>query len=177
MARAIAVARQMELMGTTNEPGLYGKETKEFQSELDQISDTIAKVRAKCSRGYRVEQSGPDSWLRWYGVICSLEKPFTLYGINTVGDTHPTFDTDFKPSSAVAGFATQELTVEYVGCTVHFVENGPYTVNEKGPGQFEIIWNATTNHVESSCGVGEQLDPEQISFPLQPLETTECGTP
>ena len=128
-------------------------------------------------RSYRVQQTGPNYWLSWSGVICNLEQPFTLTGVAPYASGTIPFPTLFTPTSPTAGFATQDVTVSFAGCTTHFVENGPYRVDEKSPGQFEIIWQATTNYFEHSCGVGRQLHPEELRFPLQPLETNACSQP
>jgi len=150
----------------SNSPSEFENKLKNIKAKLDQ-----------CTTGYKVEQTGPAGWVSWSGTICSLEKPFTLTGVSYYGAGTLSFPTLFTPSSATAGFGTQDVTAAQAGCGEHFVENGPYTVNETGPGEFEIIWNATTNYFESTCGVGRQVSPEEVRFPLQPLDTNACSQP
>ncbi len=155
---------------------------KKFAEKFNQKygADALKKIKSKldkCTIGYKVELTGPDGWVRWSGTICNLEQPFTLYGIAPVGRMQVTFPTQFTPSSATAGFGSQDVTVSTEGCTIHFVMNGPYTVNEKSPGEFEIIWNAATDYIENSCGYADQPVPGQTHFTLQPLDTNACSQP
>jgi hypothetical protein len=158
MARAIAAARQMELMGTTNEPGIYGKETKEFQAELDQISDTIAKVRAKCMKSY--EASGMAS-----GMVCDLGQPFELT-VHASTD----FPAEFHPSGPRAGTGTYDWNAY----GTHWTGSGPYTVSGSDEA-LSLVWQ-----VGNACATapgGQYCTTLTITSNLAPLDSKDCGKP
>ena len=102
IAMALGVAIQMEMLGTSHEAGVNGKETKEFQAELDQINDTIAKVRAKCMKSYKVDGV---YWGAYHltGTICGFDQPFTLNAKANLGGASATGAFVFTPSGDSGG--------------------------------------------------------------------------
>ncbi len=174
----LADAKRLVNNLTKGDSPFYRKFAEKFGQQYGVGTLEAIKARLdKCTAGYRVQQTGPNYWVSWSGVICSLEQPFTLTGVAPYASGTIPFPTLFTPTSPTAGFATQDVTVSFTGCTTHFVENGPYRVDEKSPGQFEIVWQATTNYIEHTCGIEGQPSPEEVRFPLQPLDANACSQP
>ncbi len=59
---------------------------------------------------YKVDMTGPTGTN--FGLICSLEKPFTITMRVHYNDIAVDFDVEFVPSSGTAGTASYNLTEE-----------------------------------------------------------------
>jgi len=119
-----------------------------------------------------------------YGIICSLEKPFSIdTSIHYLG-FEADFSIQFIPSSANAGTASYNKTQEDFGgegITAHWEYEGPYQVIETSPGNKEIQWHAkggTWYRWTLDEGHGEAIMPEAtFIYLLFPSDTDECIQP
>jgi len=113
-------------------------------------------------RGYRA--TGSDGPVVYSGVICSLEKPFTVTG------THPIFIFPFKfePSSATAGTASYKTGSSGISAS----GSGSYTIVGLDTDTPRILLQShstATNPVITTSGGGT------ATINLAPLKTDECN--
>jgi len=113
-------------------------------------------------RGYRA--TGSDGPVVYSGVICSLEKPFTVTG------THPIFIFPFKfePSSATAGTASYKTGSSGISAS----GSGSYTIVGLDTDTPRILLQshstATSPVITTSAGGTATIN-------LAPLKTDECN--
>lgn len=84
-------------------------------------------------RGYRV--SGQDGPVTYSGVVCDLERPFSITG------THPLFEMtyNFVPSGPAAGTASYSVRWGSMSAT----QSGPYTVEGADTDTPQIVWRVS----------------------------------
>jgi hypothetical protein len=155
LARALSVLRQIELLGAQ----------EEFQSECDQILDTISKVRAKCARSYTA--SGQQEEMSYSGSICNLAQPFTV----DVASPVYTFTIQASPSSWHAGSFVLKGTWRDVG---PMDGGGSYTVEGTETAATRLNFDTsscTHTAVKDVCGS------YMMHVDLTPAATAACSQP
>ncbi|MEP6947093.1 MAG: hypothetical protein ABJA02_14330 [Acidobacteriota bacterium] len=112
-------------------------------------------------RGFRA--SGQDGPVSYSGVVCDLEKPFSV--TTTMGPV--TFSSKFVPDNASSGIASWAATYGGPSGT----GSGPYTVAADGSG-YKI-----TLHMNSSLTLAEKKSGGRgdVHIVLTPLDGNECG--
>jgi hypothetical protein len=112
-------------------------------------------------RGYRA--TGSTGGVALSGVICDLEKPFTIIGTADIAYTY-----NFNPSSATGGTGSYSLPQYLLGAT------GGYTVEGADTDHPTIVWQTVT-----TAGIGTPVARSRnvgYEIPLVPLEGDECGS-
>jgi len=113
-------------------------------------------------RGYGA--SGQDGRASYSGVVCDLDKPFSV----TITMGPLSFLTNFTPSSPKNGAASWAATYGATGSG-----GGPYTVTNEGDGYMILVrMNSTVRLAgKQSSGSGD------VHIKLTPLTGNECAVP
>jgi hypothetical protein len=132
------------------------EEAEAYGAQIKVLQDIIAKLRC----GYRA--SGHSGELDFSGVICDLEKPFTVSGsvIN--------YQFQFTPSSPTAG--TVKITA--AGMSVTELGGGTYTIEGADTENPKI---AVTGSVVGRTQGFSRSTGGTFYIDLTPLKTNECG--
>ena len=111
--------------------------------------------------------SWEDQGTVWSGIVCGLDRPFTITVVTPGGDLTMPFA--FAPSSPAGGTVTFDVT-KY---GTHWTGSGPYAVKATGTGQLSLV-----GQIRGSYTASGQTGYYPIAFnvPLTPLTTNECGT-
>ena len=144
--------------------------------ELDKTAAVLLETRSK--RGiatlnvefrtglsaYRA--SWQDQGTVWSGVVCGLDRPFTITVVNPGGDLTMPFE--FAPSGPAGG--TVRFDVAKYG--THWKGGGPYEVKAADTGQLSLV-----GRIQGSYTASGQTGYYPIPFnvPLAPLTTNECA--
>jgi hypothetical protein len=128
ISRALSWARKVELWGY-----------KTFNTEVNKIMETWDQVKINCLRRvYKVTDAGyPEVTLS--GVVCDLEKPFTIQMVKHEDDHEDSYSYKFTPSSPEAGkvmFDETFLMDEYLSS--HEIFTGTYTVKKNSENMLGI---------------------------------------
>jgi hypothetical protein len=110
--------------------------------------------------GYKV--SGQDGPVSYSGVVCDLDRPFSV--TTTMGPL--TFPTKFEPHDAASGIATWGATYYARGAG-----SGPYSVTEDGSG-YKITLHMASSVSLAGRTAGGSGDAHIV---LTPLEGNECS--
>jgi hypothetical protein len=121
----------------------------------------VEKARRRYCVAYAA--SGSDAPTVYSGVVCSLEKPFTVKGFNGAFET----TNEFTPASALHG--TAHLTGGWLGMT--WIGDGPYTVEGIDTDKPRIVWPVSTCVSVGSCGSGT------AHIDLRPSSQDACAAP
>ncbi|MFO1464065.1 MAG: hypothetical protein U1F66_09815 [bacterium] len=136
------------------------EEAEAYGAQIKVLRDIIARLRC----GYRVdEQFGPT---KWTGVICSLEKPFTLHG------SHPVvkFTLEFTPSSVTSGSWSLKTSI---AAPASAFGSGTYRI-EGANAETPRLVLAGTDTVTAMGRTGTvSHNPGNVK--LIPLDTDECS--
>jgi len=135
-----------------------GKAREEAAAYAQEIAEL--KKLLKC-KSYRV--SGHYQRLVFSGLICDLEKPFTVNGKSMLD-----FTFQFTPSSPTAGSVA--ITVSGHGITGN--GSGSYTV--EGVETEQPKMTVTASYTGTYPGVGSAIGVGPLSMELLPLESSEC---
>jgi hypothetical protein len=129
---------------------------------MSKIKETFRAVVTIIGYGFRA--TGGTADVKYSGVICSLEKEFTVQG------TYPSVTIPFKfvPTSATGGMAGYNATFGKVNLS----GNGSYAIEGSDTDSPKIIW-----HVNMSMTVPGASRSQSGAAPIQlvPLETDECN--
>jgi hypothetical protein len=135
--------------------------TDEIQSYTTVKHELFAKITI-VDRGYRV--SGQGDWLVTFsGVICSLEKPFIVYG------SAYNYNLNFTPSSDSNGTWTVDTYIDvgkYNGGGTYSIEN----IDSDKP-RIKVMGDATVTVAGRSIRTGSGT----FYLDLEPIDTDECG--
>ncbi len=136
-----------------------------WSRETGSTSTTQKTFSAKITiLGRSYEASGQDGPTSYSGVVCDMEKPFTVTG------THPLIVHTFKfvPSNATAG--TMSYSTGGGGMTIS--GSGTYTITGADTDSPEIVVNvASTARVPLASSSGSGV----AHIHLTPLNTVECS--
>lgn len=135
---------------------LRNQNTGESFTERRTFSTKITII----DRGYRATGSTAD--LTYSGVICDLEKPFTVSG-SVIG-----YKFQFTPSSATAG----TVTITAAGMSVKAQGGGTYTIEGADTDRPRIAMKA---NVVGHSPVGSRTGSGTVYIDLVPLEKGECN--
>ncbi|HVQ36322.1 MAG TPA: hypothetical protein VMS31_02240 [Pyrinomonadaceae bacterium] len=113
------------------------------------------------SKGYRA--TGRTADVVYSGVICSLDKPFTVIGTYAFGSV----SFDFVPSSATSGTAGYSVSPGGVKLT----GSGIYTIEGVDSETPKILWSLSMN---MSAPGASRSHGGTAPIDLVPLETDEC---
>lgn len=140
--------------------GMHGadrarEEVEAYEAQIAVLREIIARL----SCGYRA--TGQTADLVYSGVICSLEKPFTVYGsiIN--------YKFEFVPLSATSGI----VTISAAGMMVTAEGGGKYTIEGADIGKPRIALAGT---VVGQSQAGSVTGSGTVYIDLAPLDTGEC---
>ena len=114
---------------------------------------------------HRYKATGQTTDVVYSGVICSVERPFTIIG------TYPSMIIPFKfvPSSDIAGTASYSSTQGIITVS----GSGTYTIEGSDTDSPKIVWRVTMTM--SGPGISRtQTGTADININLVPLNTTEC---
>lgn len=138
-------------------------ETEDWNEHTGEITRTVKTLAAKITildMGYRA--TGQTADLKYSGVICSFDKPFTVDG------SIYNYKFDFTPSSGTTG--TWSLSM--AGHMVHGEGEGTYAIEGLDGDNPRIAMGGTaTGH----SPVGSLTRSGQTYIDLIPLATNECG--
>jgi hypothetical protein len=151
-------------------------------AELDKTATVLLETRSK--RGiatlnveFRTGLSAyralwQDRNTTWSGVVCGLDRPFTItvVSVDTSGGTDLTMLFKFVPSGLAGGTVSFDVTKR----GVHWQGTGPYEVKAADSGQLSLV-----GQIQGSYTAAGQTGYYPIPFnvPLTPLTTNECATP
>jgi hypothetical protein len=113
--------------------------------------------------GYRA--SGQTADTKYSGVVCSLEQPFTVTGVNPV----MTFPFQFTPSSATTGTVSFGATIPNLVAS----GGGTYTVEGADSSSPRIIMTMGSKGVTPK---GTRSGGGTVQIELIPLDSNECGS-
>jgi len=136
------------------------EEVEAYGEQIKVLRDILNRLRC----GYRA--TGQTADLVYSGVICSLEKPFTVYGTNAAIK----YVFEFVPSSATSGTVTHSG----MGSMVTAAGGGPYTIEGADTDKPRIALG------QSGVGrspVGSRNYSGTIYIDLVPLDKDECKQP
>jgi hypothetical protein len=147
-----------------HDEALYVAQGKDLSAKEQAQADYEAAVKDArekfCRKEYRV--SGEGGGLSYSGVICSLEKPFTVYG------SAYNYNFKFTPSSESNG--TWAINTSVGGGRIN--GSGAYTIEGLGSDKPKIKVagkvNATVPYASGTGGGTHYFD-------LTPLDTDECS--
>jgi hypothetical protein len=127
----------------------------------------IATLNAKFRTGlsaYRA--SWQDQGTVWSGVVCGLDRPFTITVVSPGGDLTMPFE--FAPSGTAGG----TVSFDVVKFGTHWKGGGPYEVKAADTGQLSLV-----GRIQGSYTASGQTGYYPIPFnvPLTPLTTNECA--
>lgn len=151
--------------------------------ELDKTAAVLLETRSK--RGiatlnvefrtglsaYRA--SWQDRNVTWSGVVCGLDRPFTITVVSFSTDgsgADLTMLFEFAPAGPAGGTVSFDVT-KY---GTHWKGAGPYEVKAAATGQLSLV-----GQIRGSYTTSGQTGYYPIAFnvPLTPLTTNECATP
>jgi hypothetical protein len=170
LSKALGWSRQVQLMlGETA-----------FTAEIDKIYETIDQVRINCTN-YRVDGV---YWGAYHltGLVCKLDKPFTLNSEANLGGAAATGAFKFTPSGRTGGtwsFAglmeglqyNASSTYELAGLTV----GAPVIVMNPGSNWTITVLAPVQVAGTYPLGGGTHLGSESARIDLVAVETNECG--
>ncbi len=150
--------------------------------ELDKTATVLLETRSK--RGiatlnvefrtglsaYRA--SWQDRNVTWSGVVCGLDRPFTItvVSVSTAGGADLTMLFEFAPSGPAGGTVSFDVT-KY---GTHWEGAGPYEVKAAATGQLSLVGQIRGSYTASGQ---TGYYPIPFNVPLTPLTTNECATP
>ena len=166
LSRALGWSRQVQLM--------WGQER--FSAEIQKIYDTIDQVRINCTN-YRADGV---YWGAYHlsGLVCALDRPFTLNAEANLGGAAATGAFKFAPSGRTGG------TWSFAGSMDGLPYNGSSTYELEGLtfGTPVIVMNPGSNWTISAPGLGTfplgegaHLGGESARIDLTAIETNECS--
>jgi hypothetical protein len=136
-------------------------EVVSYRAQKAFLDQELGTLKKRCKKYRATGQDGP---VVYSGVICSLDKPFSVTG------THPlfVFSFTFVPSSATAGTASYSTS----GSGISTAGSGSYTIEGADTDKHRILWRAQSTAriqaVETSGGGTATIN-------LVPLDTDECN--
>lgn len=138
-------------------------ETEDWNEKTGELTKAVKTFAAQITildRGYRA--TGQTADLKYSGVICSFDKPFTVDG------SIYNYKFDFTPSSGTTG----KWTLSMGGHMVHGEGDGTYAIEGLDSDKPRIAMSGTaTGH----SPVGSLTRSGQTYIDLIPLTTNECG--
>lgn len=114
-----------------------------------------------------IGQGGVESYT---GLICDLEKPFTLKA--DIGAYNMTVN--FKPSNKNSGFFDMSGTIDLGNSVTSVTGAGPYTVKRVDGEATQLILTFSEASGYNSVAGGGQESGFQLFIDLAPLNTPEC---
>lgn len=136
-----------------------------WESETGTVTNVSRSFKSKITildRGYRA--TGKTADVTYSGVICSLEKPFTVTGNNGLF----LYPFKFVPSSASAG--TASWTAKWKMASME--GSGSYTIEGADTDKPRIAWSQSgTGHIP----VSSVSYSSTVYIDLVPLDTNECN--
>lgn len=138
-------------------------EVVSYRTQKEFLKEKLDALKKRC-KGYRATGQTADT--TYSGVICSLEKPFTVNANNPV----IAYPFEFIPSSATNGTVSFKATIPML----HAFGSGTYTIEGADTKTPRIIMTAGSTGITpkfSLSGGGT------VQIDLVPLDTDECSRP
>jgi len=135
-------------------------EVEAYRAEKDFLQGKADELQKKCKKSYQA--SGHSGELDFSGLVCDLEKPFTVSG------SRINYKFQFSPSSPAAG------TVKITAAAGPITEEGGGTYAIEGA-DTENPKIAVTGSVLGRAPVASRRTGGTFYIDLTPLETNECG--
>jgi hypothetical protein len=123
----------------------------------------LREILAGLVCGYRATGQTADT--KYSGVICSLEKPFTVTGTNAA----MTYPFMFDPLSATNGKVSFQATTSL---PISATGSGTYTIEGTAPESLHIVMTMGSVGVTA---VGARSGGGSMRIDLVPLESGECS--
>ena len=138
------------------------EEAEAYGAQIKVLRDTIAKLHC----GYRVSEQIADTKLS--GIICSLEKPFTITGSNPVMG----YSFEYTPSSVTTG--TWNLKTS-TSLPIKGFGSGTYTIEGANTDTPRLVMGGSSGGHTPVGTVSKSFGPGASDFKLIPLDSDECS--
>jgi hypothetical protein len=151
-------------LGFVNHWGMHGADRAQEEVEAYGVQiKALREILAGLVCGYRATGQTADT--KYSGVICSLEKPFTVTGTNAA----MTYPFMFDPQSATNGNVSFQATTSP---PISATGSGTYKIEGTAPESLHIVMTMGSVAVTA---VGTQSGGSSMRIDLVPLESGECS--